>query len=206
MLKTLVLVTVLTLGNCPLYAQQTVIVEQGGATLKAEQAGNANELYYDQKAGAPDDALKLRFGTYGSAVAITIDRLSGNADHPTRRELGFIKLGHDDNYPKNVDAQAFEFFLTDPDNPDGDSGEKLIARLGLKKGLEVVGAGTTPPSGGESGGISRMISPGGRYWLQLQADGNYVIYDTTDPVHPKPIFDLWWLLSVLKQLGYPYAN
>lgn len=56
---------------------------------------------------------------------------------------------------------------------------------------------------------SRMASPDGRYWLQLQDDGNYVIYDVHDPASPtpKPIFDLWWLMFTLAQkLGVTYPQ
>jgi hypothetical protein len=53
---------------------------------------------------------------------------------------------------------------------------------------------------------NRQESPNGRYWMQLQNDGNYVIYDTIDPNHPKPIFDLWWLLQVLAALGHQYPR
>lgn len=60
---------------------------------------------------------------------------------------------------------------------------------------------------GASGGgssSSRFTSPNGRWWLQIQDDGNYVIYDAAAPQHPKAIFDLWWLLSALASLGHPY--
>lgn len=42
----------------------------------------------------------------------------------------------------------------------------------------------------------RMTSPGGQYWLQLQSDGNYVIYDSwvaddSGNPTPKALYDLW---------------
>lgn len=51
----------------------------------------------------------------------------------------------------------------------------------------------------------RMVSPGGQYWLQLQSDGNYVIYDSFvaddngDP-SPKALFDLWSLEARLDRV------
>lgn len=59
-------------------------------------------------------------------------------------------------------------------------------------------------TGGPSGWPSRMASPNNRYWLQLQDDGNFVIYDALDPAHVKPTFDLWWLMATLQALGHTY--
>ena len=61
----------------------------------------------------------------------------------------------------------------------------------------LVGGGTTP---------SRIASPNNMYWLQLQSDGNYVIYDVANPNTPTPVFDLWWLMSTLASLGHPYPR
>ena len=58
------------------------------------------------------------------------------------------------------------------------------------------------PGGG--GAPSRFVSPNGRWWLQIQDDGNYVIYDAIDPQHPKAVFDLWWLMAALASLGKHY--
>lgn len=61
---------------------------------------------------------------------------------------------------------------------------------------------------GNSGGSSssRMTSPNGRYLLQLQDDGNYVIYDAIDQNHPVAIFDLWWLMAGLAVRGMIYPS
>lgn len=47
---------------------------------------------------------------------------------------------------------------------------------------------------------SRFVSPNGRYWLQVQDDGNVVVYDAANPQRPKAIFDLWSLQSLLAAL------
>jgi hypothetical protein len=61
--------------------------------------------------------------------------------------------------------------------------------------------------GGASGGApSRIVSPNGQWWLQMQDDGNLVIYDATDPSQPKPVFDLWWLMLSLADLGKVYPT
>jgi hypothetical protein len=76
----------------------------------------------------------------------------------------------------------------------------------IARDLRAIAAGAG--GGGGSGGApaSRMESPNGRYWLQLQDDGNYVIYDAQDPAAPKPIFDLWWLMFTLQQMGKSYPR
>ena len=53
---------------------------------------------------------------------------------------------------------------------------------------------------------SRFVSPNGRWWLQMQDDGNFVIYDAADPSKPKATFDLWWLMQALAELGKAYPG
>lgn len=62
--------------------------------------------------------------------------------------------------------------------------------------------------GGSGGSSSRMTSPNGQFWLQLQDDGNYVIYDVHDAANPTPtpVFDLWWLLATLSGMGHAYPH
>ncbi len=152
------------------------IFQQAGAALKAIVSGRANELVYDEEPGQTPDALKFRFGTRGSdrMACITIDRISGYGDNTTRRELGYIKFGHDDNYPKDVDVACVEISLTKP-GVDGDAGEVTVFRMGLKKGLEVLVGGV--PVGAAS---DRIYSADGRYYTVQQGDGNLVTYDTVD--------------------------
>ena len=40
--------------------------------------------------------------------------------------------------------------------------------------------------------------------MQMQDDGNFVIYDAADPSQPKAVFDLWWLMQALAELGKVY--
>jgi len=62
---------------------------------------------------------------------------------------------------------------------------------------------------GAAGGAasSRLVSPNGQWWMQMQDDGNFVVYDASDPSAPKPVFDLWWMMQSLAELGklYPAA-
>jgi hypothetical protein len=61
--------------------------------------------------------------------------------------------------------------------------------------------------GGTSGSAaSRLVSPNGQWWLQMQDDGNLVIYDATDPSQPKPVFDLWWMMLSMAELGKVYPG
>jgi hypothetical protein len=59
---------------------------------------------------------------------------------------------------------------------------------------------------GAAGGAasSRLVSPNGQWWMQMQDDGNFVIYDATNPSAPKPVFDLWWMMQSLAELGKNY--
>ena len=183
---------------------------QDGAELQVITSGNANEFVYDlTKTG---DAGKLRFGVrdHLDSMCISIDHIEGEGDTKRRREMGYIKFGHDDNYPKDVPVMCLEVSLTKPDSDGGDAGEITVLRLGLRRGLEILGG---LPGGGSSGGNndggapSRFVSPNGRYWSQpVQDDGNGVVYDAIDPNHPKAIFDMWWLMGVLAKLGHHYPG
>jgi hypothetical protein len=57
-----------------------------------------------------------------------------------------------------------------------------------------------------AGSPSRLASPNGQWWMQMQDDGNFVVYDATDPSRPTPVFDLWWLMQSLAALGFVYPT
>ena len=40
----------------------------------------------------------------------------------------------------------------------------------------------------------------------MQDDGNFVIYDATNPSQPKAVFDLFWLMQSLAELGKVYPG
>jgi len=149
--------------------ERVCVADQPGAALYAVVSGNGNELNYDEKPDCPPDAVKFRFGTYGEAITISLDRLLDKTLCPKRREMAFIKIGHDDNYPKDVDVVCFEFFITTPEGEYNDAAQKFVARLGLAKGLEIAGDLPSPvPPPPSMQALNKIVSLDGRVELNVQ--------------------------------------
>lgn len=142
-------------------------------------------------------------GAAGGAFSANISRQADMVcDGHQQIEIGFIQI-------KQAESVRGDLF-----NPRGEYG--LLLNVGgeddaaMQRGLALeadriltVNPGLLALFGGGEA-PSRFVSPNGRYWLQMQDDGQLVIYDSSNPQHPKATFDLWWLLSALAQLGHPY--
>lgn len=102
----------------------------------------------------------------------------------------------------------FNFLLNDGSGQDDAAMRKPLAFTWnqvtrFEPALAASFAAHLAPYLGSGGGGSRMVSPDGRYWLQLQTDGNYVIYDSQNPNPQEPIkayFDLWSLMARLDRI------
>jgi hypothetical protein len=165
---------------------------------------DGNELVVGSKI---DDPPKVRLtspttehGGGGGVLSANISRHAGVVcDGHQQIEIGFIRF------------EQSEAVRGDPSNPRGEY--NLLLNVGgeddsaMQRGLALEADRVTkmnPALGGLFGNSgnppSRFVSPNGRYWLQMQDDGNFVIYDVSNPTKPKAIFDLWSLQATLAAL------
>lgn len=127
------------------------------------------------------------------------------------REAGVVCDGHQQIEIGFIRFEQSESVRGDPLNARGEY--NLLLNVGgtddaaMQRGLAIeadrvtkMNPGLQTALGG-SGDLSRLVSPNGRYWFQVQDDGNLVFYDAIDPTHPKAIFDLWSLQDTLAALG-----
>ena len=161
--------------------------------------GYFNEFVIDQKCdpvtGLPtwDDPLKLRFGAFDPGHpdylgVIGFDRLvkDDTPDTPRRLEKGFIGFKLDPD-------PTIEIYLQERKDTTEDGTMRRVLRLtptALELGVPITGA--TVPTGGTS---SFLRSPNGRYELELQDDGNVVIYDEANG--HIPTFDAFSVLRAM---------
>lgn len=150
-------------------------------------------------------------GGGGGVLSANISRREGVAcDGHQQVEIGFLRF------------EQSEAVRGDPGNPRGEY--NVLLNVGgeddaaMQRGLAyeadrvtqinpALAASLSSAMGGAGGSPSRFVSPNGRWWMQMQDDGNFVIYDAGDPSQPKAVFDLWWLMQALADLGkvYPAA-
>ena len=152
-----------------------------------------------------------QFGGGGGVLSANISRHAGIAvDGHQQIEIGFLRF------------EQSEAVRGQPGNPRGEY--NVLLNIGgeddaaMQRGLSfeadrltqinpALAASMASAMGGTPGGAaSRLVSPNGQWWLQMQDDGNLVIYDATDPSQPKPVFDLWWLMLSMAEMGKVYPG
>lgn len=173
---------------------------------------DGNELIVGSKI---DDPPKLRLtapmtdhGGGGGVVSFSRSRRAGVVvDGHEQDEMGFVRIEQSESVrgdPNNLRSE-FNILLH-----TGDSGDDVHRGIALETDcITKINPGLAADFGigsGDGASSSRFESPNGRYWVQMQNDGNFVIYDALDPAHPKVLFDLWWLLATLAALGHPYPH
>lgn len=142
-------------------------------------------------------------GGGGGVISFNLSRHAGVVcDGHDQVEMGFVRVEQSEAVRGQVGNPRGEFNILL--NAGGED-DAAMQRAGAVECDRVTKPGPAFSNGG-GGSPSRFVSPDGRWWLQLQVDGNYVIYDAADPQHPKPMFDLWWLMSALAALGHRYPG
>lgn len=149
------------------------------------------------------------FGGGGGVLSANISRRAGVAcDGHQQVEIGFVRFEQ---------SQAVR---GEPGNPRAEYNVLLNAGseddAAMQRGIAFeadrvtqinpgLAASLASMMGGAGGGApSRFVSPNGHWWMQMQDDGNFVIYDATNPSRPKAVFDLWWLMQALAELRKVY--
>lgn len=136
-----------------------LIFELSGAYFR----GYRNELALDEKSGE-NDPVAFRFGGRDDGVPgqeyvakISFDILEGPENSPTRREKGFIGLKFDPN-------PIIDFWFQPTIEHTEDATIKPTMSLSAR-------------------GIELFDKPFilGQYHMYLQRDGNFVVYDTSQP-------------------------
>lgn len=153
-------------------------------------------------------------GGGGGVVSFNASRIFGQINFGNNQlEMGMLRVeqAEDARHSSSLKAE-FNFLLNDGSGQDDQAMRKPLAFTWnqvtrFEPALAAsFAAHLAPYLSGGSGTPSRMADPENRYWLQLQSDSNYVIYDAIDPEHPKAIFDLWWLMGALAELGKHYPR
>lgn len=176
-----------------------------------------NELTVGSKV---DDPAKYRcsspiteHGGGGCVLSFNFHRAIGEVAFGGRQtELAMLRVEQAEDRRGTFDPKAEFNFLCNDGSSGGDAAMQKclsftwtgITRMSpwiLRDLRQLIGGGGV----GASGGTSRMESPGGQYWLQLQSDGNYVIYDTfvfneDGSMKPTAYFDLWSLMARLDRI------
>jgi hypothetical protein len=151
------------------------------------------------------------FGGGGGVLSANISRREGVAcDGHQQVEIGFVRF------------EQSEAVRGEPGNPRGEF--NVLLNVGgeddaaMQRGLAyeadrvtqinpALQASFASLMGSAAGGSSsRLVSPNGQWWLQIQDDGNFVVYDASDPAAPTPVFDLWWMMGALAGLGIVYPT
>ena len=168
----------------------TVILDLPGAIFAGADQGNGNELMFDEKLGAPDDATKLRFGAWpglgtGYIASIVGDVLTGSSDtDKVRGEVIAFALKRDEENA-HPDAWSVELSIQTPGRRDDMGADQRIATFGhdyirLHKPVRGLPSASSAPA--------ILQSPNGRLVLAAQDDGNLVLYDNGVPI--KSLFGL----------------
>jgi len=143
-------------------------------------------------------------GGGGGVLSANISRRAGVVcDGHDQVEIGFARFEQSESVrgqPGNPRAE----FAVNLNDGSGGADSSMCKPLAFE--CDRVTRDSIGVSGAGGGSPSRFVSPNGRWWLQIQDDGQYVIYDAIDPAHPKAVFDLWWLLSTLEALGHRYPR
>lgn len=169
---------------------------------------DGNELTVGSKIGDPP---KVRLtspinadGGGGGVISYNASRQAGvvcDGHQQTEMAMDRVEQAEDVRGQLGNFKAERNFMVSDASGDGADGMHKPLAFT-----CDAVTHDTLGLAGGGGGNPSRMADPNNRYWLQLQTDGQYVIYDAEDPGHPKAIFDLWWLMSALASLGHPYPR
>lgn len=191
-------------------AAQVTLVEDGRGYLGVE----GNEATVGSKL---DDPSKVRLtspitdhGGGGGALSFNLHRFLGKAFGSQQVEMAMIRVEQASDVRGSFSPKAeFNFLLNDGSGGDDAAMTKPLAFTAhnitrLDPGIARDLAARLGPYLATGG--SRFTSPNGVWWLQLQDDGNCVIYDASNPNAPRPVFDLWWLQSVLASMGHPYPR
>jgi len=166
---------------------------------------DGNELFVGSKVFDPP---KVRLtapanedGGGGGVISANISRQAGVVcDGHQQVEIGFARFEQSESVRGQASNPRAEFAVNLNDGSGGGD-SSMCKPLAFecdhvtRDSIGVSGTGGSP---------SRFVSPNGRWWLQIQDDGNFVIYDSADPNHPKATFDLWWLMEALASGGHPY--
>ena len=154
-----------------------------------------NEVGFDQIDNPPgvpqhEDPSKLRFGAwwlergkfYIGCIGMDVLRRKDGGIH--REEVGFIKLAVDEMRDGDGDpVPMMEFFMTPKVGQSDDADMGRVMTMSRKGVIFHVPTN----AGSNNGPIPRMISPNGRYLLNVQDDGNLVMLDT----HNSPNESTW---------------
>jgi hypothetical protein len=187
------------------FAQQTVNSDN-------DRGFNVTEGNENSEGSKIDDPAKYRLtvpitehGGGGGVLSFNASREFGKVQFGANQlEMAMLRVEQAEDVRGQIGnlKAEFNFLVNDGRGTDDANMQKALAftyygitRISpyLVNDLRNIAAG--------AGGLyvpGRMTSPGGQYWLQLQADGNYVIYDSFvaddngDPT-PKALFDLWSL-------------
>jgi len=193
----------------PVAAQQ-VISETGIGYVAFE----GNEQTVGSKV---DDPAKVRVtvsitehGGGGGVISFNASRIWGAVQFGgNQTEMAMLRVEQAEDVRGQVGNPKAEFnFLCNVGGTDDAAMRKCLSFT--YDGITAISPGIANSIRGIAGGMvggtgtSRMASPHNGYWLQLQDDGNYVIYDVSNPEQPRPVFDLWWLMFTLQQMGHPY--
>lgn len=155
-------------------------------------AVSVNELGIDQKgdaAGQPihDDPVGLRFGAWANPLGrakwyiakISLDVLRWAQGQKHRTEIGFLKFAVDELFDKDDwPVPMVALFLTENVNDSTDAAMQPVV-IFTRKGIRFLAPCAFEAGANLAGGGDRAVlrSPNGRYELEMQDDGNLVIYD-----------------------------
>lgn len=148
-------------------------------------------------------------GGGGGVLSANISRRTGTVcDGHEQIEMGFLRIGQSEAVRGQTDNPRAEYNILL--NVGGEDDAAMQPGLALEAdvitkinpALLASFAALLGATGGAAS--SRLVSPNGQWWMQMQDDGNFVIYDATNPSAPKPVFDLWWMMQSLAELGKIY--